>query len=1724
MPSIDERVVSMAFENAKFEANVAKTMSTLSKLEATLKNIGKTSGLSHLEAESHKVTFVGPMSALEKLKAKLRFTEGKAAFSELEASSHQATFAAPSSALDKLKAKLGFGESKAAFSELEASSQKATFTGPMSALDKLKAKLGFGEGKAAFSELEASSQKATFTGPMSALDKLKAKLGFGESKAVFSELEASSQKATFTGPMSALDKLKAKLGFGEAKAAFSELEAESHKVTFSGISGALDKVKAKLGFPEAKAAFAELEGADDKVNFADASGAVDGITAKFGALQVAGVTAFATIVSRATTGLSTLLGKVTGVQTIIEGFADYELKIGATQTIMAGTGEDINTVTKYLKDLDIYADRTIYSLRDMTSNIGKFTNAGVKLPVAVDAMKGISNVAALSGANAGEAARAMYNLGQAIGQGTVRLMDWRSVELANMGTKEFKEELIKAAVATGDLKKGADGLIKTSKGNVVSSKNFTTTLQDQWLTSEALVDTLQKYANENTNLGKRAYAAATDVKTFSMMLETLAAAAGTGWTDTFDIILGDLPEATKMWTTLTNTIGGFLGRTADARNEVLKAWDALGGRTALIEGIKNAWAGVMSVITPLKDAFREIFPRKTGQDLFDMTVKFRDLMANLKLGPETAENLKRTFAGFFAILSIGKTIVGEIFGVIFDLIGVFTKGSGGVLGFTGSIGDFLVALDNAISKGKGFAGAFDTLSVALQAPLQFVKDLISAFGSLIGLTDNKDAGTKLGQSFADMVDQFGPLKKLVNGATGAWEGFLRIIEKVRDFLQPFADAIVQGAKEVRASLEKALNEVLSEKGMNIAQTGLLAGIFAIVRKGLQSIDISIGGDVINNLNTSFEALTGTLTAMQRNIQAATLLEIALALTLLAGAIVLISGLNADQLQRSLTGLAVGLGAMVGAMALLSTLTKGPMGAGFVTLPIMASGLVLMAVAVDLLAVALTILSKLSWDEIARGLTAMGGALLAVAIGVKLIGPQITIIAPSLVVLAFGMNLLAASIVTLAQLSWEEIGKGLFAMAGAFAAMGLGLAAINPLTIGIIAPGLLAISVALIFIAQAVGILGRLDLATLGKGLAGIGLALALIGIGVGFIPPTILAQAAGLLVLGIALTGIAAAVALFGNMDLGTLAKGLISMGLALVVMGLGLSAMGGTLLGAAALMAAALAMAILVPTLAVLGSLPFAVLLKGLLGLVLILGTLAIVGLVAAGPLAALGGALLLLGQAMVLITGSIFIFASALRLLAAVGTKGLVVLGASIVAIIALIPKMIKELLIGFVEVLGEVVKLLPKIAEAIGSILDTLLQVIIESAPKLAIAVGSLILAILTVLNDNAEPMIAAGWKLIKNLLKGFENNIQEVVTSAQNIITKFLNALAAKMPNIVEAGVNLIVKFLNGIISGIPKLVTTVARLITTFINSVSAHIPRIVTAAGNLIARFIIAIGNQLPKILKAGTDLIIKFLGGIQRAIPRIKEKALDVARTFLNNLADGLVRLANIGFNALIKFLNGLAEAIRDKQERIRKAGWNIASAIMEGIVAGFKDLVGKVVDGVKWVIDKLPDAAKKVLKAFSPSKVFRDIGRDTMLGLVGGIDDGAGPAERSIVAATGTIVDTARSSLAQVPAFLEGIMDMDPVITPVLDLSNVERGAQKLVDLTNVTPITAAASYTQAATISSDQQKIAEAGVAPPVVATTFNYEQNNYSPDPLSNIEIYRRTNNQLAQVKSALGVPS
>ena len=338
----------------------------------------------------------------------------------------------------------------------------------------------------------------------------------------------------------------------------------------------LEKLKQKSNLEGAVKGFQNLGSAAKKVDLSGLDNGVQSLQSKFSALDVIGVTALANIANSAVNAAKRMIKALT-IDPISQGFSEYELKMNSVQTIMASTGEDIATVSRYLEELNVYADRTIYSFSDMTSNIGKFTNAGVKLKDAVKAIQGISNEAAVSGANANEASRAMYNFAQALSAGYVKLIDWKSIENANMATVEFKNELIKTGVELGTLKKQGDLYKSTTKnmnGKISdtfnATKMFNESLNHQWMTTEVLTKTLGKYSDETTELCKKAFAAAQDIKTFSQLLDTINEAIGSGWAMSFEIIFGDMEEAKKLWTGVNNVISPIIDAVGDFRNQMLK--------------------------------------------------------------------------------------------------------------------------------------------------------------------------------------------------------------------------------------------------------------------------------------------------------------------------------------------------------------------------------------------------------------------------------------------------------------------------------------------------------------------------------------------------------------------------------------------------------------------------------------------------------------------------------------------------------------------------------------------------------------------------------------------------------------------------------------------------------------------------------------------------------------------------------------------------------------------------------------------------------------------------------------------------------------------------------------------------------------------------------------------------------------------------------------------------
>lgn len=351
----------------------------------------------------------------------------------------------------------------------------------------------------------------------------------------------------------------------------------------------LDKLKEKLHFPGASKGLEEIGETARKVDFSGMSSGIQAVQMKFSALQVMGITVLQNITNAAMDAGRKIIDAII-IDPAKDGFAEYETQMNAVQTILANTqkeGTNVEQVNKALDELNTYADKTIYNFTEMTRNIGTFTAAGVKLDASVSAIKGIANLAAVSGSTSQQASTAMYQLSQALAAGKIQLMDWNSVVNAGMGGQVFQDALIRTS----------EHLQTGAKAAIAAEGSFRESLKKDWLTTEVLTQTLDQFATaadtqeeydaavkkfvdqgyskeqakEMADMAKTAGDAATKVKTFTQLIDTLKEALGSGWTKTWQLIIGDFDEAKTVWTKVSDVLGGFINKASDARNAIVEA-------------------------------------------------------------------------------------------------------------------------------------------------------------------------------------------------------------------------------------------------------------------------------------------------------------------------------------------------------------------------------------------------------------------------------------------------------------------------------------------------------------------------------------------------------------------------------------------------------------------------------------------------------------------------------------------------------------------------------------------------------------------------------------------------------------------------------------------------------------------------------------------------------------------------------------------------------------------------------------------------------------------------------------------------------------------------------------------------------------------------------------------------------------------------------------------------
>lgn len=635
----------------------------------------------------------------------------------------------------------------------------------------------------------------------------------------------------------------------------------------------LKKLDDSMDFESGTKSFRQLEKSVNDVKFDKLLAGLDSIANRFTFIGQLGMRLKNEVIDKLIDSGERMV-KSLSVDQVSVGWDKYADKTSAVQTIMSATSKEFTDTAKQmeyvnsqLEQLTWFTDETSYNFLDMVSNIGKFTNMNIKLDEASTSMQGIAVWAAKSGANANEASRAMYNISQSLGTGSMRLQDWMSIENANMATAEFKETAIQTAAALGTLQKGADGVYRTMAGNEVTIQNFREHLSDGWLTAEALTGTLTRYGAAVGELNKlyndlggevttsklvqyideftagtidldaaaeemgltvdevkdrlsvfnteamqfslKAFKAAQEAKTFAEALNSVKDAVSSKWMQSFELIFGDYEQAKKLWTNMANILYDIFAASGDTRNEMLSLWAVMekGGRDTFIDSLYESLAAILQILKPVQAGFQAVFPPMTAERLAELVQGFNDFLKSIRLTDEQMKKLARIFRGVFSAADILFTLIRQAgtagFNLLRKILGLFNLD---ILETGASFGDLIYNFRNFIKETNIFEAGANKIIELFDKISKVVSDFQKKFF---------ETHPEVNDIFAQFTD----------AGQKAYEDFKSIVNAIRNTIHRFGK-----------DGDLKLPEIKNFEDFKAA----LGQVLAIVDEELQKLDINLG--------------------------------------------------------------------------------------------------------------------------------------------------------------------------------------------------------------------------------------------------------------------------------------------------------------------------------------------------------------------------------------------------------------------------------------------------------------------------------------------------------------------------------------------------------------------------------------------------------------------------------------------------------------------------------------------------------------------------------------------------------------------------------------------------------------------------------------------------------------------------------------------------------------------
>lgn len=704
----------------------------------------------------------------------------------------------------------------------------------------------------------------------------------------------------------------------------------------------LDRLKKALRLDGVKDGFEDITRSAKNVDMNPLNRSLATVTESFSAAEVVAVRFLANIVDDAYRAGKALVKNLT-VDQVTAGWDKYNAKIQNVQTIMNGTGEDLDTVNGYLEKLMWFSDETSYNFSDMTTAMSTMVAKGADLDTVVPMIWGIAEATAYAGKTGFDFQRTINNLVQSYSGGYLTLMDWKSLQLAGTNSKALTESLIRAAEELGKVNKGA-----------ITLENFTESLKDKWADQEVMERAFSGWAQmmmdayDLVNSGEfdlaseaidalsgnydeyveKATEAAQASKSFTDSIEATKDAVSTKWMRSFELIIGDFEQSKALFTDITEYLYELFAESGNARNELLAAWntfspyseehitpfqmkalvdfgfdeEAITGRDTVINSIWNVLNAIRDTIYLVKSSFNAVFPPMTYKRLYNITYSLMKLTEKLKMSEETASEVSDIMKGVFSIFDIFGQVIKTVGRGIMDFVRWLSPAGKSVLSFAGGMGRLVVKFDEALKKSRLLQFALDSIEQVFSPLGEGIKIVINAILDLIqALTgiDLRNFGEWADRTEFDLTPVVDIFKALGNGI----RAFGEELKKAK----PLFEGVKQTLTGLFITAKNWFKDFFTNvniDGMGLLQNGLLGGIIFMLYKMYDLLSEAKQSSILKSFKELFDGLANYVSGLNKKLRSGNVIKVAIALLALAYAMTLLADIPKDKLLGAMSAVAL----------------------------------------------------------------------------------------------------------------------------------------------------------------------------------------------------------------------------------------------------------------------------------------------------------------------------------------------------------------------------------------------------------------------------------------------------------------------------------------------------------------------------------------------------------------------------------------------------------------------------------------------------------------------------------------------------------------------------------------------------------------------------------------------------------------------------------------------------